>query len=164
MAISRKELEEFYVADEARLFNFALRWTWNRSLAEEIVHDALIRIWERRDLVNGGTIRSLAFKTIQNLALNEIRKTKLREKVPLMDWLMLGAAESPEAEYAGKQELLNLEKKISRLPFELKEVLLLCEYSELSYSEIGKILKIPEGTVASRRNRAIHQMKEDING
>jgi RNA polymerase sigma-70 factor (ECF subfamily) len=164
VAISRQELEDFYTESESRLFNFALRWTWNPHTAEEIVHDALIRIWERRDTVDLTTLQSLAYKTIQNLSLNEIRRKKLRAVIPLLEWILPPPGTDLESEFTGKQELQKLERELALLPVELKEVLLLCEFSEMTYAEIGLLLKIPEGTVASRKNRALKILKEGFHG
>ena len=51
---------------------------------------------------------------------------------------------------------------IDALPEDLRRVVLLCEYSELSYEEIATALSIPAGTVGSRRNRALRRLKKQL--
>jgi len=46
------------------------------------------------------------------------------------------------------------------LPAEFREILTLRHQEELSYQEIGEILKIPTGTVMSRLARARAKMRE----
>jgi RNA polymerase sigma-70 factor (ECF subfamily) len=47
-----------------------------------------------------------------------------------------------------------LKKSIQRLPKKYREVFVLREYGELSYQEIAKTLRLNNGTVMSRLNRA----------
>ena len=59
-----------------------------------------------------------------------------------------------------KEEIRILRKLIDKLPLKLRGTVLLTEFSNMSYDEIGKSLGIPAGTVGSRRNKAIKIMKE----
>jgi len=49
---------------------------------------------------------------------------------------------------------------IEQLPAEFREILILRHQEDLSYKEIGDILKIPAGTVMSRLARARAKIKE----
>jgi RNA polymerase sigma-70 factor (ECF subfamily) len=53
---------------------------------------------------------------------------------------------------------------LENLPRELREILLMCEFSDMTYDEIGVALEIPAGTVASRKNRAMKVLKDLMNG
>jgi len=158
MALNKRELEEFYRALETPLYNFALRWVFHPALAEDIVHDAFIRIWSRRDEVDLATLKSLLYKTIQNLALNEIRNRRVRDAVPILAWLL--PVKTPEATLLENEELEALRAGLEKLPLNLREVLLLTEFSDMSQAEIARTLDIAEGTVGSRRNRALQLLKE----
>ena len=59
-----------------------------------------------------------------------------------------------------KEEMRILRKLIDKLPLRLRGTVLLTEFSNMSYDEIGRSLGIPAGTVGSRRNKAIKIMKE----
>jgi RNA polymerase sigma-70 factor (ECF subfamily) len=155
MAISRLELETFYQQSETPLYNFALRWVWNPALAEEIVQDAFVRLWRRRESIEAPTLKGLAYKTVQNLALNELRKNRIRQSIPLLGWLLERESPDLESEFIFREGLANLQKAMSQLTHELQETLLLCQFSDMSYAEIGQNLGVPEGTVASRKNRAM---------
>lgn len=48
---------------------------------------------------------------------------------------------------------------IESLPLELREIISLKYYSDFTLTEIASILKIPEGTVKSRLNRALKQLR-----
>ncbi len=63
------------------------------------------------------------------------------------------------------QELLNVEihdkikEAIGRLSPEHRLVFILTEYHGLSYQEVANIAQCPVGTVASRKNTAVKQLK-----
>lgn len=157
MPITRAELEKLYGSLERPLYNFALRWVWDPGLAEELVQEGFVRVWQRRDQVKPETIKSLLFKTIQNLCKNERRKRVLRESLPILEWFL-----KPDLheEFVRDQDVRRLYEALESLPSELRETLLLLQFSEMSYEEAALILEVPSGTVASRKNRAMRFLKE----
>jgi RNA polymerase sigma-70 factor, ECF subfamily len=61
-------------------------------------------------------------------------------------------------EHAEDAELIK--NAMNKLPAEFREILTLRHQEELSYQEIGEILKIPTGTVMSRLARARAKLRE----
>jgi RNA polymerase sigma-70 factor (ECF subfamily) len=51
---------------------------------------------------------------------------------------------------------------LEQLPVAHREVLLLCEVEEMSYSEIADTLAIPMGTVMSRLSRARRALRDEV--
>ncbi len=49
---------------------------------------------------------------------------------------------------------------MDELPAEFREILILRHQEDLSYKEIGEILKVPTGTVMSRLARARAKLRE----
>jgi len=158
--ITRSELEVLYRDLEIPLYNFALRWVFDPALAEDVVHDAFIRVWNRRDEVIITTFKGFIYKTVQNLALNEMRRRRVRSA--LIGWFEEPMQDSPDQDLALRQELKDMQKALEKLPLELRGVLLLSEFSDMDYRQISTMLGIAEGTVASRKNRALAQLREQM--
>jgi RNA polymerase sigma-70 factor (ECF subfamily) len=156
-------LEKMYVKLERPIFNVVYRWLWNAEDAHDVTQEAFMRVWRARASVDVATLEPLLYRTALNLASNKRRASKI--------WRFLGletAVEIP-ADKAASDEALETERRRARvkeaieaLPDHLREVVLLAEYSELSYEEIGKMLKIPPGTVGSRRNTALARLAETL--
>jgi RNA polymerase sigma-70 factor (ECF subfamily) len=53
-----------------------------------------------------------------------------------------------------KQQRERVRAAIQQLPVEFREIIILREYEELSYSEIANVVQCPVGTVMSRLARA----------
>jgi RNA polymerase sigma-70 factor, ECF subfamily len=60
----------------------------------------------------------------------------------------------PPELYLRKQQRERVRAAIQQLPVEFREIIILREYEELSYSEIANVLQCPMGTVMSRLARA----------
>lgn len=73
------------------------------------------------------------------------------------------SAERPADEsLAVQDERARLRAAVESLPEDLRRVVMLCEYSELTYDQIAEMLAIPVGTVGSRRNRALRRLRETL--
>jgi RNA polymerase sigma-70 factor, ECF subfamily len=164
VALTRLELEQLYTELEVPLYNFALRWVWNPMVAEEIVHDGFVRLWRARDNLHGLTIKGLVYKTVYNLCVNELRKQKWRDAIPFIVELMAHAGPSrglnQHDQFVLENDLVKMRTALESLSKDLREVLLMTEFSDLSYDEVATILAIPVGTVASRKNRAMKELRD----
>jgi RNA polymerase sigma factor (sigma-70 family) len=65
----------------------------------------------------------------------------------------------PDAELLAKIERAHVQVALKKLPQNLREIVALREFEDLSYQEISEIVGIPVGTVMSRLSRARVQLK-----
>jgi len=70
--------------------------------------------------------------------------------------------DSPQNQLEREERALLLRKALNLLPPQLREAAILRDLEELSYEEIGTILKVPEGTVKSRINRARIELAKHV--
>jgi RNA polymerase sigma-70 factor (ECF subfamily) len=61
-----------------------------------------------------------------------------------------------------REEMEQIRRALENLPANLREVLVLREFEEMSYTQIATVADIPIGTVMSRLNRARHQLKQMV--
>ena len=57
---------------------------------------------------------------------------------------------------------LALQMSVEALPEELKEIILLRYYGDLTVKDTAELLSIPQGTVATRTKKALSLLKEDL--
>jgi RNA polymerase sigma-70 factor (ECF subfamily) len=165
LGISEAEWEALYRRLEKPLYNLAYRYVWNSQEAQDILHDAFIELWARRDRLIAGTADRYAWITVLNLSRKRRRWSRTKHFFYGDDPLAsLAAPTMLEADAARAEEHASLRAAIERLPEKLRSVLLLAEFSEMSYESISALLSIPPGTVASRRNLALKQLRSELNG
>ncbi len=155
----RQALEALFISLEGRLYNVVYRWLWNSDDAQDVVQETFMKLWAIRDTVRPSTASSLAFRVGVNLAASRRRRRKLWGLVGLGDDSF--TAEALRTAHQGDRVLegRQVQKAIDGLSEKLRAVVVLSELSGLSYAEIGALLNIPEGTVASRRSQAMAALK-----
>lgn len=159
---------EHYRTLEKPLYNVVYRWLWDASEAQDVVQEAFLRCWGRRDRIRADGFRALVYKTALNLAANRRRSKRLWKWVSFDTLFAAGdaepahPAESPSEAPADSAELAEMRAAVEALPEPLKRVLLLSEIAGMSYGEIATILGIKEGTVGSRRTRALAMLRHRL--
>jgi RNA polymerase sigma-70 factor (ECF subfamily) len=165
LGVSEAEWEALYKRLEKPLYNLAYRYVWNSEEAQDILHDAFMELWARRDRLIASTVDRYAWVTVLNLSRKRRRWGRTKRFLNGDDSLsLLPATGTPEADAARCEDHAGLHAAIERLPEKLRAVLLLLEFSELSYESISELLSIPPGTVASRRNLALKQLRSELKG
>jgi RNA polymerase sigma-70 factor (ECF subfamily) len=165
LGISEAEWEALYNRLEKPLYNFAYRYVWNSEEAQDILHDAFMQLWVHRDRLIGSTVDRYAWTTVLNLSRKRRRWNRAKHFLRGDDSLAsLPAIGAPDADASRSQQHALLHAAIERLPEKLRCVLLLAEFSEMSYDSISELLSIPLGTVGSRRNLALKQLRFELDG
>ena len=147
-----------YASLERRLFNVVYRILWDRAESQDVVQDAFLRCWRSRSRFTPEGLEPVLFRTALNLASNRRRSYRL--------WRFIGLADAPDemAVQGGCDSILprSVDTAIGALPDSLRRVLLLTEIAGMSYAEVAKTLGIREGTVGSRRTRAVEMLREAL--
>jgi RNA polymerase sigma-70 factor (ECF subfamily) len=163
LGVSEAEWEALYKRLEKPLYNLAYRYVWNKAEAQDILHDAFMELWARRERLIASTADRYAWISVLNLSRKHRRWGLTKRFLRGADFLAsLPATGAPEADASRSEEHTLLHAAIERLPEKLRAVLLLVEFSELSYESIAELLSIPSGTVASRRNLALKQLQSEL--
>src|SRR4051794_28113205 len=148
---------ELYRALEKPLYNVVYRWLWDRMESQDVVQEAFLRCWRGRDRIRAESFKAFVFRTAINLAANRRRRKKL--------WRLVSFDSLPEEpqDVDGASVLsARTRRAIDELPDRLKRALLLCEVAGMSYGEVAAVTGVKEGTVGSRRNRALALLRERL--
>ena len=148
------------------LYNFA-RWiASDRADAEDLVQETYLKALRSFHSCRPHTsFRAWMFAILKNTSSSKyakLRKTVILAFDPEDEVTMPESAVTPESVLLDRSAAENLWKAIERLPLPYREVLLLREIEEASYSEIAEILSIPVGTVMSRLSRARSAIRESL--
>ena len=76
-AFTDKDFERLFKEYFKPLVNFANKFLNDIDAAKEIVHDAFVRLWERRAEIDvNKSVKSYIYRSVQNRCLNYIRDHK----------------------------------------------------------------------------------------
>jgi RNA polymerase sigma-70 factor (ECF subfamily) len=169
VAVGRRRDREAFAAlfrfFAPRLKSYFLRLGSQPRQAEDLVQEAMLRIWERASLFDPG--RAQASTWIFTVARN-LRRDALRGERHLEadSEALLGALPDPTA---GADLLLDASRREERvraalaaLPGEQVEILKLSFFEDVAHAEIARRLGLPLGTVKSRIRRALARLRGEI--
>lgn len=140
------------------IYRFALRLSGDQSMAEEVTQEvflALIKQAGRFDPARAelatwlcGIARNMIWKQIKTR--DRWRSASADEE----EGQTLAPEDDPDATLSRKEAVAIVRHGMEALPLPLKEVVVLCEFEELTYERAAAVLGVPVGTVRSRLHRA----------
>ena len=147
-----------------RLLLFARGWAPCREDAEDLVQEAIVRLWNLQKEKGGSPPDlPLVFSTIRFCGLNRHRSDKRRRKreesiIYLNDfedvWLDPAVEEDEEARI--------LRRAVQGLSDKLREVVTMKIWGGLTFAQISETLAISPNTAASRYRYALEQLAKDM--
>lgn len=146
------------------LFRVSYRIVGDAEAAEDLSHDALIKMHEK-ELVfpSMDDAKYWLIRVVKNASLNYAkrkgRERRAYERVLRED---KPSVESGETELLKDDARRRVQEALEKLPENLRMVLILKEYGDLNYKEIGRVLGITEGNVKVRVFRAREQLSKMI--
>ena len=153
-----------------KLMSFIYRFVNDMEQAEDIVQDALLKLFTHKHYYKSIAKFSTWIYTIAgNFAKTELRKKKTRKVTRLShmgledkDYELPSVAPESDDVIQGEYIEKKIQAAIQKLPLHFRTVTILRDIQELSYEEISKIVDVPLGTVKSRINRARLQLQKDL--
>jgi RNA polymerase sigma-70 factor (ECF subfamily) len=141
-------LEPVYLQNRLRFFRMAWLIVRDTSLAEDVVHDAMLRLSKLRKQPNNPAAYGL--RTIRNLSIDARRKRNRERNEVVIEVACQDASAESHA--------VLLETLASLNPDE-REVIELKLRMEFTFREIAELLEQPLSTVSSRYQRAINRLQ-----
>ena len=138
------------------LLRFAQWLARDRSIAEDIVQEALLRAWRSRNALKDPAAARGWLLTIVRREHARLYERKRLELVSLDDALDLP---DHTALAAADAELLTLRAGLMKLPFEYREPLVMQVLGGFSTEEIARELELTHTAVLTRLFRARHKLR-----
>ncbi len=141
-------------------YNLARWLTRNDHDAQDVVQDAMMRAMRYIGGLRADGARGWLLQIVRNTCYTWLKTNRPAERVILDDvddaWqdFPAPAADEPHVVALRNADREQLNAAIAALPVAYREVLVLREMEDFSYSDIARIAEIPIGTVMSRLARA----------
>lgn len=154
----RAAFEAFFHRHHAALFRYLRRRGCPGAVAEDIIQNAFVYIWRRRDAINPNkSLRGYLFTIGYSRLLNHVRDTDKFEAAVDPEAQAASAAPDAEAEHALLQE--QLQAAIDELPERRRAVFELCFMEDLTYREAADVLGITRKTVENHMRLALKDIR-----
>ena len=180
--LEQMEFEELLHHHRKDLELTTLRLTQNREDAEDLVQETVIRAFASFHRFQPGSNFGAWLKKIStNVYINTYRARRrtvptqpLESLLPegtnkdVEPWEFISAAPGDPSQGDPAKDLLSrvpdqeVRLALEAIPDIYREAVILCEFDELSYKEIAKLIDIPVGTVRSRICRGREMLRDSL--
>ena len=133
LPLNKERFEEIFTKYYSMLCVIAYDYVKDKSLAEEMVSDTFLAIWEKRDsIVVTPAIKYYLIKSTQNTCLQHIRKKKLETQsihtVPTEKWIAW-SDDYPLGQLFEKEMMDIIEQTVQSFPPQIQKVFRLSRYN-----------------------------------
>lgn len=168
---NKKGFEILFRTYYKRLCAYAVSFVSQNDLAEDIVTDVFLKLWEKRETLNvPESVSSYLFQSVKNSCINYLNREKNRKntiseneinllnlkiKYPVSD-------KYPLTDLIGQELEEKIRTEIEKLPEQCREIFYLSRFEELSHKEIAEKLGISENTVKVQIYRALIKLRAGL--
>ncbi len=162
-------LKELYRRYEMQVFNFLLRYTGHRGIAQELIQDTFTRLWFAGHTFDPkkGNFKAWLYTIALNLARNEMSKKEYTYQFLPPDQVHNfrqvednPQTKSPDAVLEQKEMQTSVANALGQLQPQLREVIIMKNYQHLKFKEIARVTGTPGSTLKARYHKAISELKK----
>jgi RNA polymerase sigma-70 factor (ECF subfamily) len=157
---------QLYMAYMPYLLKFANSIIKNNELAEEIVSDVFIKIWQNRaEIGRIENFKLYLYISTKNTALNYLSRHFRKEIISLeeMSFNTIMSPYNPEQLLITSEAVKKINHEIHRLPARCKLIFKLVKEDRLQYNEIARLLNISVKTIDNQMAIALKKISSAIN-
>ena len=145
-----RSFHELYNRFSVQLYANILRMVKDRDLAQEILQNVFVKVWEKRNLIDlEKSFTSYLFQIAKNQVYDHFRKQALSKK--LENHLVANCTDvysHIEEELNYKESNQRFLRAVEKLSPQRKQVFTLCKIEGKSYHEVSDLLHISTSTVS----------------
>jgi RNA polymerase sigma-70 factor, ECF subfamily len=173
-ARDRVRFEEEALDLSDQVYGVARRLVGSREEAEDLVQETYARAFRSwRSFTPGTNLRAWLFRILTNLNIDRGRRVQRTPDVqPLeeSDYFLYNKLEEANSADGNPDEARVVERlsqndtvtALADLPHDFRDVVLLVDLADFTYSDAAQILDIPIGTVMSRLHRGRRMLKRTL--
>ena len=157
-----------YRRRQGKIYRFAMQMSGSSNIAEDVTQEvflALVRGPARYD-PQRGSLEAFLYGIARNHVLRRLgadrRYVPIEDEDDSGDTLEQVQSDDPHSEMARAETVESVRRAVLSLPEHYREVVVLCDLHEMSYTEASEALGCAVGTIRSRLHRARKMLLEKL--
>ena len=136
----------------------------DEEMAEEIVQQLFLKLWEKRERLQIDTsIKAYLYRAVYHDSLNYLKHLKVRKvHEDHTSYQMRDAAYEPSKNLETRELELRLDEALKELPEQCRTIFQMSRFEELKYREIAERLQIAPKTVENQMGKALRILREKL--
>jgi RNA polymerase sigma-70 factor (ECF subfamily) len=159
-----KAFEQLFHRHYSRLCRYVLTLTQSADVAEEIVSDVFLKIWQKRDVLEiKSSVNAYLTTATRNLAIDHLRRVaRHRNRVEELAGDYQGDYASPSESVIGSETHDIIEAAIDSMPPQCKLIFRMSRDSGMTYPEIAATLNLSIKTIETHMGRSLKFLRESL--
>ncbi|RWU08160.1 RNA polymerase sigma factor [Pedobacter chitinilyticus] len=139
-----------------------LRMVRSSELAEELLQDLFLRLWNSRDRINIETsLRAYLYQVAKNMVIDLMRRATREQQI----YSQIIAASTELYEHVEqalfqKENHAMLQRAIDQLPPQRRKIFVHCKLEGMSYKEVAELYQVSTTTVNDHIQKSMHTIRE----
>ena len=143
------------------LYNYYVRLMKDTAVSEDCVQEVFFRMLKYRNTYRGdGSFTAWMFHVARNVRIDQAKRWRQEEPLNEYEHDVPANDPSPGDAIVYKQNLTMLDKALSQLAPEKREVLILSRYQDMKYDAIAEVLGCSVDVVKVRVHRAMNDLRK----
>jgi RNA polymerase sigma-70 factor (ECF subfamily) len=153
--------KKVFLPHHQKLYRIAYRLTQNVAESEDIVQEAFIKIWNKRnELKEIENAEAFSVVILRNICVDYLRKTKYEQQIPYDT--EVAEDESLTHRIELQDEVAQVKNLINKLPKQQRMIMMMKHWEEYSDEEIEQITGINSGNIRVILSRARKTVREQF--
>ncbi len=156
---------------EKPLLNYCYQMVNNMELAEDCRQEVFLRIYKSAKTFRGRSqFSTWLYRIATNFCLNTLAKQQRRNETPIaayqdsasegFDDRFIDPSDSPDAVVVQKEIESRVRSAVVCLPEDLRVIVIMRHYHDMTFQEIANILESPVSTVKSRMTTGMRHLRQ----
>lgn len=146
-----------------RMYRMAWRLTGNAQAAEDLVQEAFLKLWLKRDALQiTGSAEAFCVTTVKNLFYDQLRKRRPQTTNHTPEELQIPHDDDAARTMEQAEDRQMAWQLISRLPEQQRQIVMMRDIGEMEYREIERQTGLTAVHVRVLLSRARKQMREQL--
>lgn len=165
--LTTETFEQLFFEYQPRLVRFAVRYL-DEETAEDIVQNAFLKLWEKKDELSLDNIQSLLFQMVRNECLNELKHRAVTSTESLDGLMEVEGSEqlywqdfAPDADAVliGDELQQQIDEALTHVSEKSREIFRMSRQQEMKPKEIAEELGITRQAVEKHINAALDALR-----
>ncbi len=158
------EFKQKFLPCHRQLYRTAFRLLGNALDAEDMVQEAYLKLWNRRDELAGiDSVEAYCVTLLKHLCYDSLRLVRPDEDDHPPEELPLAAESNVAREVEERDEVGQVKRLIGRLPRPQRQVILMRDVNDCSYEEIEQATGLSAVNIRVLLSRARKKIREQFN-
>jgi len=157
VAHDRAAMTELFTIYHPRLFKFVFRLTRSFSIADEMVNDIMLLVWQKAETFRG---ESKVSTWIFGIAYRQTMRRVSRKQIEIADQIDVDEVATYDDVTAEREDWII--QALHTLPAAQQVTMVLVFYLGLSYEETARVVNAPVNTIKTRMFHARRKLKEHL--